>query len=230
MTEICFEKAVQKLYDMQTAEALRLEEQAQHTEILFSENFKTKMQKLIRRREKPYYVLINTVAKRVAVIILAIIITAVSATIGTAAIYQPFADFIMEIFDDHTLFRPKPDNQASSVDILAEWKEYSPSYIPEGFEINKQSRDDYSSFVNYSNEKGKNFRIIQTLSGGQTSLDTEGVTGEFINVNETEIFYYENKGECRTFFKKGVTLIFVNGNIDKNEIINIAVSLKFEEK
>ncbi len=231
MTDICFEKAIQSLYDIQTAESLCLEEQTKNTEIFFSEKFEKLMNKLIHRREKPYYVLINTAAKRVAVIILAAVITTVSATIGIAAIYQPFADFIMEIFDDHTLFRPNPDNQTSSVDPLAEWKAYTPSYIPKGFEVTNQSTDDYSSFIRYSNQKGENFRIIQTLAGGAgTYLDTESAEGEYINIDGIEIFYYENKGENRIFFKKGVTMIFVNGNIDKNELINIAISLNLEEK
>ena len=87
MTDICFEKAIQTLYDIQTAESLRLEEQTKNTEISFSEKFENQMKKLINRREKPYYVLINTAAKRVAMIILVAVITVVSTTIGIAAIY-----------------------------------------------------------------------------------------------------------------------------------------------
>ncbi len=229
MTDICFEKAIQSLYDIQTAESLCLEEQTKNTEISFSEKFEKQMNKLIHRREKPYYVLINTAAKRVAVIILLIIIAFTSTTISVAKIYQPFEDFIMEIFDDHTLFRPNRNNQSG--DPLAEWKAYTPSYIPEGFEVTNQSTDDYSSFIRYSNEKGKNFRIIQTMAGGAgTSLDTEGVEGEYINVNGTEIFYYDNKDENHLFFKKGVTLIFIHGNISKDELLKIAVSMRVKSE
>ncbi len=229
MTDVCFEKAIQTLYEIQTAESLHLEEQTKNTEISFSEKFETQMRKLIHRREKPYYVLINTAVKRVAVIILAAVITFATTTIGIANIYQPFADFIMEVFDDHTLFRPNRNNQSG--DPLAEWKAYTPSYIPEGFEVTNQSTDDYSSFIRYSNEKGKNFRIIQAMAGGAgTSLDTEGVEGEYINVNGTEIFYYENKDENHLFFKKGVTLIFIHGNISKDELLKIAVSMRVKSE
>lgn len=230
MTDICFEKAIQTLYDIQTAESLHLEEQTKNTEISFSENFEKQMNKLIHRREKPYYVLINTATKRVAVIILAVIITTVSATIGIAAIYQPFADFIMEIFDDHTLFRPNHSSQISSTDPLTEWKAYTPSYIPEGFEVETETTDWEYRYVMYS--ETDRFFWIEQLSqyNGQVLIDTEGTSIEDIYINGIKGIYYENKGEKTIILLTNNNCITVQGNIDKNELVNIANSLNFEEK
>ena len=230
MTDICFEKAIQTLYDIQTAESLRLEEQTKNTEISFSEKFEKQMNKLVHRREKPYYVLINTAAKRVAVIILAAVITTVSATIGIAAIYQPFADFIMEIFDDHTLFRPNHSTQTSSTDPLAEWKSYTPSYIPEGFEVETETTDWEYRYVMYTSTD--TFFWIEQLSqyNGQVLIDTEGTSIEDIYINGIKGIYYESKGEKTIILLTNNNCITVQGNIDKNELINIANSLNLEEK
>ena len=230
MTDICFEKAIQTLYDIQTAESLRLEEQTKNTEISFSEKFEKQMKKLIHRREKPYYVLINTAAKRVAMIILVAVITVVSTTIGIAAIYQPFADFIMEVFEDHTLFRPNHNNQTSSADPFAEWKSYTPSYIPKGFDVKTEVTDwEYIHTVYSSDEQ---FFWIEQYSNynGNISIDTEGTSIEDIYVSGVKGIYYENKGERRIMFLFRDTTITIHGNIDKNELINIAISLNLEEK
>lgn len=232
MTDISFEKAIQTLYSIQTAESLRLEEQTRSTEISFSEKFETQMKKLIHRREKPYYVLINTAAKRVAMIILVAVITFVSTTIGIAKIYQPFADFIMEIFDDHTLFRPNRTDQTSSTDPLAEWKSYTPSYIPEGFEVENEYEDWSEVYVKYSNSSGEFFAIKQLWYDDSTriDIDTEGTVVEDISILGVNGIYYENKGEKIICFTYNSVFVILNGNIDKNELVNIAISLNLEEK
>lgn len=232
MTEICFEKTIQTLYDIQTAESLRLEEQTKNAEISFSEKFENQMKKLINRREKPYYVLINTAVKRVAMIILAAVITVVSTTIGIAAIYQPFADFIMEIFDDHTLFRPNHSNQTSSTDPLAEWKSYIPSYIPEGFEVEMEYKDILDSSIMYTDGKGFFFQINQSYydGGTQIAIDTENTTIEDVYIGNVKGVYYENKGERTLMVLYKNSHIDIYGNIDKKELINIANSLNLEEK
>ena len=232
MTDICFEKAIQALYDIQTAESLCLEERTKNAEISFSEKFEKQMKKLIHRREKPYYVLINTAVKRVAMIILVAVITVVSTTIGIAAIYQPFADFIMEIFDDHTLFRPSHSNQTSSTDPLAEWKAYTPSYIPKGFEVENKYEDWSEVYVKYSDGSGKFFAIKQLWYDDSTriDIDTEGTVVETVSILGTDGIYYENKGEKIICFTYNSVFVILNGNIDKNELINIAISLNLEEK
>lgn len=230
MTDICFEKAIQTLYDIQTAESLHLEEQTKNAEISFSENFEKQMKKLIHRREKPYYVLINTTAKRVAVIVLLIIIAFTSTTIGVAKIYQPFADFIMEIFDDHTLFRPNHSTQTSSVDPLAEWKAYTPSYIPEGFEVNNRMTGFEYDFKRYLSKEGHFFIEQCAVYNGHISIDTEGISVEDIYINEIKGIYYENKGENTIILLINNNCITIQGNIDKSELVNIAISLNLEEK
>lgn len=67
----------------------------------FSEKFERKMDKLIRRRNKPYFNLICTGGRRAACIVAAIIILSASS-LSVEAVREAVNDFFMSIFGDHT--------------------------------------------------------------------------------------------------------------------------------
>lgn len=67
----------------------------------FSEKFERKMDKLIRRRNKPYFNLICTGGRRAACIVAAIIILSASS-LSVEAVREVVHDFFMSIFGDHT--------------------------------------------------------------------------------------------------------------------------------
>lgn len=72
-----------------------------HT-ISFSEAFEKKMQKLLTLQKKSYFYVINTAAKRVAILILALLVTLTASTFGVKAIGKAVKDFIVETFTAHT--------------------------------------------------------------------------------------------------------------------------------
>ena len=67
--------------------------------ITFSAEFECKMQKLIKKESKPYFRLINTVGKRVACIVIAVLITLTSVTFGVKAIREAVIEFFVETFE-----------------------------------------------------------------------------------------------------------------------------------
>ena len=67
----------------------------------FSEKFERKMDKLIRRRNKPYFNLICTGGRRAACIAAVIIILSASS-LSVEAVREVVHDFFMSIFGDHT--------------------------------------------------------------------------------------------------------------------------------
>lgn len=70
--------------------------------ISFSEAFERKTQKLLNFQKKGYFYAINTVSKRVAILILALLITLTATTFGVKAIGKAVRDFIVETFTAHT--------------------------------------------------------------------------------------------------------------------------------
>lgn len=69
---------------------------------VFSEKHNKKMAKLIKRQRKPYFKLICTTGRRVAcIVVLMLVVFASSLTVK--AVREAVYDFIMSIFSDHTL-------------------------------------------------------------------------------------------------------------------------------
>ncbi len=92
----------------------------------FSERFNKKMDKLIKAQRKSYYFLINTVAKRVAVIFVAIL-TLFTASMSVKAIREPVIEFFIEIFGTHNKYTAQGDTRSKIEKI------YSITDLPSGF-------------------------------------------------------------------------------------------------
>lgn len=112
----------------------------------FSEKFERKMDKLIRRRNKPYFNLICTGGRRAACIVAAIIILSASS-LSVEAVREAVNDFFMSIFGDHTAVSV---NNATEKDYPATIKEeYAISNLPDGFELSDYNRDSGTIFAAY---------------------------------------------------------------------------------
>ena len=79
-------------------------------EHIFSLEFEKQMDKLIKRRRKPYYSMVNTVGKRVAVIILAFFIVSFTTVMSVEALRKPFLKFITNMFSTHSEIKSDSDD------------------------------------------------------------------------------------------------------------------------
>ena len=62
----------------------------------FSSKFNKKMKKLIKRRQKPYYMLINTFSKRIACVLLTVAIASSATVLSVDASRNAVADLFVE--------------------------------------------------------------------------------------------------------------------------------------
>ena len=92
----------------------------------FSEKFNKKMEKLIKSQRKSYYILINTVGKRVAILFVAII-TLFTASMSVKAIREPVINFIIEVYESFTKYFFEGET-AEKIE-----KVYSITKLPVGF-------------------------------------------------------------------------------------------------
>lgn len=102
------------------------------TDTEFSKKFKRRMQKLIKRWEKPYYILINTAAKRVACIIVGIIIAVTALTMSARALLPDVWNIFTTWFDEYMSvgFNSEAASDSGSIEEIM-----VPKYLPEGLEI-----------------------------------------------------------------------------------------------
>ena len=84
----------------------------QNLDIKFSSEFEQKMERLIKQRKKPFYYLFNTVAKRVACIIAALIIAAVGTVLSVDALREGVENFFVEAYENFSRIIFQQDNDA----------------------------------------------------------------------------------------------------------------------
>ena len=104
----------------------------------FSKKFERKMDKLIRRRNKPYFNLICTGGRRAACIAAVVIILSASS-LSVEAVREAVHDFFMSIFEDHTAVSVNSDTEKDYPATIEE--EYAISNLPDGFELSDYNRD-----------------------------------------------------------------------------------------
>ena len=212
-----------ELYNKNLCESLPTDEELK--DITFSENFENKMQKLIRAQKKSYFYLINTVGKRAAVIILAIMISLTATTFGVKAIRESVIKFITETFEKFTAVSVENEEADAQVEII----KTAPQYIPEGYTLESEMESGGIYRVIYSSLGNSTIDYIQQINIGTIyNVDTENNGFDKIYINSLEsIKYVKNKSNIVVFADKNY-LYTIQGQVSFDELIKMAESIKTE--
>ena len=84
---------------------------------VFSVEFERKMQKLIKRRNKPYYRMINTFGKRVACIALIILVASTVTILSVDALRNAVADFFVSIYEKFSTVQSADEDKSAPATI-----------------------------------------------------------------------------------------------------------------
>ncbi|MFI3326913.1 MAG: DUF4367 domain-containing protein [Clostridia bacterium] len=185
-----------------------------------------KINRLIQLEKKPYFILINTIGKRVACIIIAMILAMTTTVLSVEAFREPFINYIIETYEEwSTISFNNSESQNSEGIVLNEI--YEPSYIPEGFTKTFEEELSLSYFCEYSNANNEIIVYQQNLLNNiQVNIDTEATVTEKIYINNVEAIFYENKGQNHILLKGDQYVFFIAGNIEKSELIKVAESIE----
>ena len=214
-----------ELYNKNLCESLPTDEELK--DITFSKTFENKMQKLIRAQKKSYFYLINTAGKRVAVIILAIMISLTATTFGVKAIRESVIEFITKTFEKFTEVTIESGKPESDMEI--ELVKTAPQYIPEGYAL--ETELDFGGIyrIIYNNNGNAIIDYIQQINIGTIyNADTEDVEYEKININSFEGIKYVKNGINKVVFADDTYLYTFNGKLAFEELLKMAKSIKTE--
>ena len=191
----------------------------------FSQSFEKKMNKLIKRRNKPYYHIINTAGKRIACIIV-IIVLSLTTTLSVKAFREAFCDFFIEIFEKFSAI--------NSIDKQEEYTEikdiYEITYDLSGYEIEFCQSDFTSHSVLY--RKDDVVIDFNQYAKGQydMNINTEDTVIDTIEINGNEaIFYKDNHGYSNIIWRQDGYVFYISSNIMQDELIEIAKSVQKAE-
>lgn len=163
----------------------------------FSERFNKRMTKLINSQKKAYYKLINTAAKRVAIIFV-LILTMFTAAFSVKAIREPIIKFVKQIYETFIHYSV----EGETIDKITE--EYSLTYVPEGFNQIDIVQNDHLITTTYENSFEDRIVFSQ--------MTTETYLGYFLD-NETGEVHSEVVNGINVEWKKwydNITVLWTN--------------------
>ena len=203
---------------------------SEHT---FSSGFEMKMTRLIRRRERPYFPLVNTALKRTACITAAVCAALFFSFKGAVYAYEKFSDdlCIIECGGLTTVFSNKAlDSPASVTDT------YSPSYLPEGFTLDHSNLTEKTFYLNYNNGSRELFFMQYTKNDFLLSDKSELLSFDRIDIGGHSGLIREFEPEdaletwCELYWDNGEYIIAMTSSVGKDELLKAARSVQKDEK
>jgi len=219
MLESNFEKA---LYDALTPEyETAMQDVADEHE--FSPKFEKKMKKLISRRNKPYYRIINTAGKRTACAAVIVLVASSVTIMNVDALRNAFSNFFVSTYEKFSTVQPVEDNTAP---ITLE-ETYEITYNLNGFEIIYDEYDEYSNVIYYNKDDIVIYFKQCTKDMYDSDVNTENAEILTVDINGHEAIYFiDNNDYYHIIWDNGDYIISIGSNISENILIDIAKSVQ----
>lgn len=145
----------------------------------FSDNYVQSKEKLIKKLGTSYWRFINTVAKKVAIIIVTLII-AFSSLMTVDAFREKVVDFVYKIYDIFTEIKYDQINTKTYIDT-----NYTTANIPNSYSNKSTNFNKSSNAFLWMNQRNELITLIQSPSKNSQQFNTEhGILKEVI-INDT---------------------------------------------
>ena len=188
----------------------------------FSEKFNKKMEKLIKSQRKSYYIFINTVGKRVAILFVAII-TLFTASMSVKAIREPVINFIIEVYESFSKYFFEGET-AEKIE-----KVYSITKLPVGFKQTQVVENDAGRNVTFESSEGNIIVFTQSATqNAELNIDNQKVSQAIKQVEDKEIHIYYFESDTYMFWTdQGYCFQIISyGNIETDTLIEMIESIE----
>ena len=215
---------LQEAFDIYVREQnARLPGEEELAGITVSDEFKARMEKLLRRQRRGYYVLFVTTARRVASFVVALLLAMTVTTFSVEALRQPVVRFFTEVFETFTRVIFVDD---TSDPVRVEMEKRTPTYIPEGYVVESEIDAGALYRITYVNtETGARIFYRQQWNDGNIfEIDTEDVEYRYVLVDSHKGIVYQNKDTITVAFADEKYSYSFLGVIVQDELLKIAES------
>lgn len=179
-----------------------------------SKQHKKKMKEILQEtpNEDKYKLSKNTIK--------VLLIAAILLSIATTVFAIPASrDYVISKFFNHSSYN------VTNIDKLSEVESLEMNYIPDGF----IQTDEYNSINFYGisfSKKQEYFSVDKHTLNAYVGFDTEKYDCEDILINGiTGVFFLTDNSEKGIILNNGKYIFIISGNIDKEELVNIAQNL-----
>lgn len=189
-----------------------------------SDEFQRKMSKLIERQKKTYFKLICTASRRVACIVVIMLVIFVSS-LSVKAVRKVVFNLFMNAFSDHTEISVNIDDMSDYPETIE--TEYIIDNIPEGYELTEYDKNNNAICYYYMKEDSYIFfeQILKTPS-------THNVDNEFSSMekytddNGQEYFIHILNDDFLVMWDNGEYIFRTSSNLDKNSTMDLCKCTK----
>ncbi len=193
--------------------------------ITFSPEFEAKMQKLINKQKKLYFYMINTVAKRVACIIVAFIAVLTTLTFSVKAIREPVVEFLVKTYRKFSIIFFEEESIPHDYNAGIETY-YEPSYIPEGYTASLHQKGVYVQMIQYTDTNGNLITFQQNIiNPSDLYIDTENATTSYINDGATLLIVKDDTKKIIWHDEKYMYILTTPHHFSEEELLKIADSI-----
>lgn len=202
----------------------QLPSDAELEQVTLSPSLQEKMRRLLRRQKYGYYALFGTAGRRVASIIVALLVSMTVTTFSVKALRDPVVKFFTEVFETFTsvLFNgDDPDTPTVEIEAVA------PAYIPEGFAFESETNIPSIYRCVYRNtDTGEQLNYTQRWNDhGTLGANTENIEYHNVKVNALDGIAYTQGEYTSVMFTHGNYVFMVNAPLPEDELLKIAASI-----
>lgn len=205
-------------------DALPSDEEINH---VFSRKFEYRMKKLMRKYNSGKANSKSHIGRKRWIAILAAVIMAISMALSVSAVRESMYRFVSQVYEKYIQIFFSQSPSSSQTDSLV-FEAYVPSYIPDGFQLVHQERND---MVLLEYEKGKDFVSYdqEPLENVSARINTEGVKIEDTKLNGAPAQYYSNKGIQNLIWYDSHYMYTVSSTLDRKTVFQIAESVQIKK-
>ena len=204
-------------------------ERAPEEDVWYSPELEKKMEKLLKRRSRPWYECFNTTFKKVCAACLLVAVL-FGALMSCKPIREPVIKFFQNIYEQFTEFWVDDGNVLEVPKIIEE--ETTLSYIPNGYELSEKQGivgKDIALKTVWEDDNGKKIILKQVSLGAKITFDCENLVPEIYSENEIEIFLVKNHNEWFAFWNTDkYSYSLIAQGVSKEEVLNIVKSFAVE--
>lgn len=187
----------------------------------FSEAFQNKIAKLIHKEKSFFWHFVNTASKRVAVIVL-VLVMLFTTVCSVKAIREPIVRFLTEVYETFTEYF----FEGEKTSVITE--KYYISAIPDGFVEESAYETDTTVNIVYRSGEYNTIHYTQAVTDETTIyLDTEQADSKTIAVSEYEVHLYAQEGVLYAMWtNKGYYFeIICYGDFSEDDMIGLIQSV-----
>jgi len=198
-------------------------------EFVFSEKYKTEMQKLLNRHKKYTHNTNRFIPKRLVGVLVAILIT-LTLMMSISAIREPIVKFIVNVYESFiSIFVENEDN--TPPETIEEI--YMPSHLIEGFHIQTTNNYKTLSTTIWADDNNKNIFLDQAVlkDSYQTFLDNDSKYYKKTEINLCNVYYIEKNNSYFIVWSNGEYMfkMLFPSTIDFSEIEKVIESMEVVE-